>query len=150
MTDPQQIPPASPYGPPHVQGPVPRPVSAPPQHPHAPQPQHDLHRFPAPYGSGVPRPRTNPLSIVSLCASGSIIVLFIAVLFLPAIALLPGLVGVATGHIALSQIARSGERGHGFALAGLIIGYAIIAVGALGLIGAIATVVVLGTRGLSL
>lgn len=34
-----------------------------------------------------------------------------------------GLVGVICGHIALKQIKRSGEKGHGFALAATIIGY---------------------------
>lgn len=38
-----------------------------------------------------------------------------------------GLVGIICGHIALRQIKRSGERGHGFALAGTIIGYATLA-----------------------
>jgi hypothetical protein len=39
-----------------------------------------------------------------------------------------GLVGIVCGHIALSQITRTGARGRGFALAGLIIGYAEIAI----------------------
>lgn len=34
------------------------------------------------------------------------------------------LVGIIFGHIALSQIKRTGETGHGFAIAGVIIGYA--------------------------
>ena len=38
-----------------------------------------------------------------------------------------GLVGIICGHIALRQIKRSGERGHGFALAGTIIGYVTLA-----------------------
>jgi peptidyl-prolyl cis-trans isomerase B (cyclophilin B) len=52
-------------------------------------------------------PRTNVLAILSLVFSigGSIL-------------------GVVFGHIALGQIARSGERGHGLAIAGLITGYA--------------------------
>ncbi|MHA7985019.1 DUF4190 domain-containing protein [Rathayibacter sp. CAU 1779] len=33
------------------------------------------------------------------------------------------LVGIILGHIALSQIKRTGERGHGLALAAVIIGY---------------------------
>lgn len=35
-----------------------------------------------------------------------------------------GLVGVICGHIALSQLKKTRERGYGFALAGVIIGYA--------------------------
>ncbi|WP_348786773.1 DUF4190 domain-containing protein [Leifsonia sp. NPDC080035] len=37
------------------------------------------------------------------------------------------LAGVICGHIALSQIKRSGESGRGLALAGLIVGYIYIA-----------------------
>jgi len=37
------------------------------------------------------------------------------------------LVAVITGHIALSQIKKTGEKGRGLAIAGLIIGYAGIA-----------------------
>lgn len=36
------------------------------------------------------------------------------------------LVGVVLGHIALSQIRRTGERGRGMALAGVIIGWVAI------------------------
>jgi len=39
------------------------------------------------------------------------------------------LIGVILGHIGLSQIKRTGERGRGFAIAALIIGYIGIAVG---------------------
>jgi uncharacterized protein DUF4190 len=42
-----------------------------------------------------------------------------------------GIVGIILGHIALGQIKRSNgyERGHGYAVAGLIIGYAELAIG---------------------
>ncbi len=39
------------------------------------------------------------------------------------------LIGVILGHIALSQVKRTGERGRGFAVAALILGYIGIAVG---------------------
>ncbi|MCH5642980.1 DUF4190 domain-containing protein [Gordonia sp. ABSL49_1] len=39
-----------------------------------------------------------------------------------------GIVGVVLGHVAMSQIRRSRESGHGLALAALIIGYLSIAV----------------------
>jgi hypothetical protein len=63
------------------------------------------------------------------------------------------LVGIICGHIALVQIKRSGEKGRGFALAGVIIGYAgaaawiftLTAVTVLGLIGAAATAESQGT-----
>lgn len=59
-------------------------------------------------------PRTNPLAIVSLVASISAFVL------LP---LLGSIVGVITGHIALSQVKRTGESGRGLALTGVILGW---------------------------
>lgn len=39
------------------------------------------------------------------------------------------IVGVVFGHVALKQISSTGEPGHGFARAGLIIGYVSIGVG---------------------
>lgn len=56
--------------------------------------------------------KTNTLAIVSLITS---------ILWFPAV------VGVITGHIAISQIKRTGESGRGLAIAGLIIGYLAIA-----------------------
>src|SRR4051794_4089277 len=44
------------------------------------------------------------------------------------------LVGVICGHIALKQIKRDGTRGHGFALAGTIIGYVALAAQIIGVI----------------
>ncbi|QOW02056.1 DUF4190 domain-containing protein (plasmid) [Rhodococcus pyridinivorans] len=37
--------------------------------------------------------------------------------------LLGGVLGVVFGHIALSQINRTGENGRGLAIAGLVLGY---------------------------
>jgi len=37
--------------------------------------------------------------------------------------------GIITGHVSLSQIKRTGERGTGLALAGVILGYVYLAVG---------------------
>ncbi|CAN5241236.1 hypothetical protein BH09ACT5_BH09ACT5_12050 [soil metagenome] len=70
---------------------------------------------PAPAYTGAPvntRP-WNVLSIVSLVAS---LVGF-------------GIVGIITGHIALSQIKKTGEQGRALALAGTIIGYVAVGVG---------------------
>jgi hypothetical protein len=49
---------------------------------------------------------TNALAIVALVAS----------FFVP-------IAGIVCGHLALSQIRRTGEQGHGMALAGTVIGY---------------------------
>jgi hypothetical protein len=55
-------------------------------------------------------PRTNTLAIVALI-----------------LGIVVPIGGIITGHIALSQIQKSGEAGHGLALAGTIIGYALSA-----------------------
>ena len=36
--------------------------------------------------------------------------------------------GIIMGHIALSQIKKTGESGHGLALAGVIVGYCLLAI----------------------
>jgi hypothetical protein len=66
----------------------------------------------APVPSVQPARPTNVLAIVSLVAS--------CVGF--------ALPGVILGHIALHQIKRTGEQGHGLALAGLIVGYVMFAI----------------------
>jgi peptidyl-prolyl cis-trans isomerase B (cyclophilin B) len=67
-----------------------------------------------PYGTPSYQDRTNPLAIVAL----------IAAFVIP-------LAGIICGHIALAQIKRSGERGHGLALAGTILGYVFVGLGIL-------------------
>jgi hypothetical protein len=62
-------------------------------------------------------PRTNTLAIIALVLG---------------IVIPPG--GIICGHIALNQIKRTGETGHGFALAGTIIGYVFTALSVLGIV----------------
>ncbi|MGL4340371.1 MAG: DUF4190 domain-containing protein [Rhodoglobus sp.] len=72
-------------------------------------------RVPAPKNSYAPADagvRQNTLSIVSLVAS---------LMFM-------GFTAVITGHIALKQIKRTGERGKEFATIGLVLGYTGIAI----------------------
>ena len=61
---------------------------------------------PAPAYGAPASSKTNVLAIVSLVS-----------------AFLISLVAIITGHIALSQIKKTGEQGRGLAIAGLIIGY---------------------------
>ncbi len=80
-----------------------------------------------PYGAPVQQDRTNPLAIVALIA-----------------AFVVPLAGIICGHIALSQIKRTGERGHGLALAGTILGYVFVLLGVLMFIGIFALAAVQG------
>ncbi|MEV7769921.1 DUF4190 domain-containing protein [Microbacterium sp. NPDC086615] len=70
------------------------------------------------YGSYAATARTNVLAIISLVASiaGFVMLPFVG-----------PLVGVITGHIGLAQIKRSGEKGRGLALTGVILGWVNIA-----------------------
>jgi hypothetical protein len=61
---------------------------------------------PTPYAAPAAGPRTNTLAIVALIA-----------------AFVVPLAGIIVGHIALGQIKKTGEAGHGLALWGTILGY---------------------------
>lgn len=63
---------------------------------------------------------TNTLAIISLVMS--LVGLVTAV---------TAIAGVICGHIALNQIKRTGEQGHGLAVAGLAVGYVIVGLGVL-------------------
>ncbi len=62
------------------------------------------------YAQPPSEPRTNTLALLSFI-----------------FCLLGGLLGIVFGHIALSQIKRTGESGRGLAIAGLVLGYGWIA-----------------------
>lgn len=70
------------------------------------------------YAGYAPAPRTNGLAVTAMVSS-----LVGVALSWTAVLALGVVVGVITGHIALRQIARTGERGRGMALAGVIIGW---------------------------
>lgn len=65
-----------------------------------------------------PAPAYNPYAVTNAPATN---VLAIVSLITSIIGL--SIVGIITGHVALGQIRRTGETGHGIALAGTIIGY---------------------------
>ncbi|TFD75073.1 DUF4190 domain-containing protein [Cryobacterium sp. Sr8] len=107
-----QPPPPPGYGPPAV------PPAAPAYQPQQPagQPQQYGQQ---PYGQPYPgQEKYNVLSIIAMVTG----ILGIS------------LVAIITGHIGLSQIGRTQEKGRGFAIAGLILGY-------LGLLAGIAAVI---------
>lgn len=80
--------------------------------------------------SYAPAPRTNVLAIVALI-----------------LGILVPIGGIITGHIALSQIKKTGEAGHGLALAGTILGYVLTALYIIGIVIWIAFVAFLFNSG---
>jgi peptidyl-prolyl cis-trans isomerase B (cyclophilin B) len=83
--------------------------------------------YPSPYG-GYPQPQpTNALAIASLVC---------AFVFAP--------LGIAFGHVSLSQIKKTGEGGRGLAVAGLIISYVVTAFTIVLLILAVVFIIALG------
>ncbi|MEV8359414.1 DUF4190 domain-containing protein [Microbacterium sp. NPDC076895] len=69
--------------------------------------------------------KTNTLAVVSLISS------ILGVLIVPVIG---QIIGIITGHIALQEIRRTREPGHGLALAGVVIGWVSIALAAIGIV----------------
>ena len=88
--------------------------AAAPSTPPAPPPYAPVY---TPTTYGAPVQRTNVLAIVSLILSCAGLIFWF---FLP-------IGGIVTGHIALAQIKRTGDGGHGMALAGVIVGYVLLA-----------------------
>jgi hypothetical protein len=85
--------------------------------------------YTAPY-AGAPVAKTNTLAIVAIILG-----------FVVPIG------GIITGHIALSQIKKTGEQGHGLALAGTILGYVFTAIGIVYLIFVIGLFFAAGVSG---
>jgi hypothetical protein len=74
------------------------------------------------YAPAPVQPKTNTLAIASLISA-----FFISLL------------GIILGHIALNQIKTTGEGGRGLAIAGLVIGYASIAISIIFVIAVLGT-----------
>ncbi|MDL5486378.1 DUF4190 domain-containing protein [Microbacterium wangruii] len=98
-----------------------QPAYAPPGYPGAAQAPSGQGSAGYPGVYGYAGPKTNVLAILSLVASG------LGLLFI--LPVIGSVAGVIMGHLSLRQIARTGERGRGVALAGTIIGW--IGVGAI-------------------
>lgn len=80
-----------------------------------------------PYGyGGYPARRTNGLAVASMILS--------IVGFLWILPFVGSLAGAIMGHVSLGQIKRTGEAGRGMALAGVIIGWAGVAITVLGVL----------------
>ena len=149
-----EAPTASPYGaPPAAPSAEPAAYGAPPVAPPyagGTTPGYQPAAYPAPaYGyGGYQQQKTNVLAIVSMIAS--IVGFVLSWTWILGLGLIAGPI---MGHIALSQIKHSGEKGRGMALAGVIVGYVGIGLGVLGVIaffmffGAIAGYSSVGTYG---
>src|ERR1700712_1070487 len=104
------------------------PVPPEPGAPGGPEvPPSDPYAATNPYYAQPPADKTNVLAIVSLILG---VVSYFTGFFL-------AIGAVITGHIALSQIKKTGAKGRGMALGGLILGYVSI------LVGIIVTIVVI-------
>jgi len=75
---------------------------------------------PFPAGEGASLPRTNTLAVASL----------VSAFFVP-------IAAIVLGHLAISQIRRTGEQGRGLAVAGLVLGYGTTALLAALVIGSV-------------
>ena len=110
------------------------PAASAPVPPAPPAPPAATTTPPQPYGGVAYQPgmgpRTNTLAIIALV-----------------LGFLVPLGGIICGHIALSQIKRTGEAGHGLALAGTVLGYVFTGLGILALILYIAFFAVLFSSG---
>jgi hypothetical protein len=96
-----------------------------------PTPPQSTPPSPSQYGAaGVPAQRTNVLAIVALI-----------------LGIVVPIGGIICGHIALSQIKRTGENGRGLALAGTIIGYVLTVLGIIVFIAYIALFAALVSNG---
>ena len=100
--------PASTQPPPHPY-PYPYPYPPPPAQPPWPGPYPP---YPPPYPGYAMAPSTNGLAIAAL------------VLGIVCVYWVTSILAIIFGHIALSQIRVSGQRGRGLAIAGLVLGYA--------------------------
>lgn len=116
--------------------PGPSPGPPPPPWPPAPAPPGGSWSAP-PDAYGAAPPRTEPFAVVSLVCS----IAAVSFCFVGSIA------GIVFGHIARSRIKRSGDRGSGLALAGLIVGYVGLAFVVLGIAAFVAIFAVLVANG---
>jgi hypothetical protein len=84
-----------------------------------------------PYAASATGPKTNTLAIISLV-----------------LAFVISLGAIICGHIALSQIKKTGENGRGLAIAGLVLGYLGLVVGFLVVIFSVfLPILIFGTSG---
>ncbi len=109
-------------------GATPPPYGQPPAYQGQAYPSAQGQAYPTAYGYGAypAGPKTNTLSVFALIAS---IAGFIWLL-----PLIGSVAGAIMGHLALGQIKRTGEKGYGMALAGVIVGWVGVALAVIGVV----------------
>lgn len=122
---PSYPPPPSGYPPPPSSYPPPSAYPPPPSG-YPPSPSYQSGYPGAPYAGGyaAPKSRTNGLAIGSLVAS--IVGIPMSFFCFGVLGGLAGIAGVVLGILALNQIKQSGEEGRGLAIAGIVIGGAVL------------------------
>ncbi|WP_140403381.1 DUF4190 domain-containing protein [Microbacterium oxydans] len=126
------------YAPPPAQPGYAPPASQPGYAPPASQPGYGAYPS-AGYPAAASRP-TSPLAVASLICGIAGVVLIWAI-----IPVLASIAAVITGHMALGQIKRQpGIGGRGLAIAGLILGYAVVAIGAFTIVSTIISFLFVG------
>ena len=117
--------PSTPMGPPQYAAPqYGAPQYGAPQYPAPPYPYAP---YPASYGYPPPK-TTSSLAVASMVTS----IVGAATLFCWGLGAIVGLVGAILGHVARRRIRSSGEGGDGMALAGIIVGWIVLALGVAG------------------
>ncbi|GAB2977302.1 DUF4190 domain-containing protein [Nocardioides montaniterrae] len=115
--------------------------------PYGSLPDGEGQRYPSyqPYGAPPPPPpgpaSTNGLAIASMVSS---ILAMLAGFATCGLACVLGLVGAIMGHVADSQIRRTGEGGSGLATAGIVIGWFSFVLGVLAVVFFVLIVMVIG------
>jgi hypothetical protein len=108
-----------------------QPYSAPPGYGYPQQGGYPGYGYPTPVM--VAAARNNGLAIASMVVS----LAGAALLFCYGFGGVAGLVGAILGHVARRQVTRRGENGGGMALAGIIVGWVVFALGIVIVIGAV-------------
>ena len=132
QSGPPPVDPLQPYQP--YQGPY-QGFSAPPPGPYLPQPYGPQPQYPYDYGYGAPysHPGLQPPRTTDGMAIASLVVscVSIAGFCTWGVGALLGVLGAIFGHVARRRIRTSGAGGAGIALAGIIVGWAMAAIGVL-------------------
>jgi hypothetical protein len=104
-----------------------------PQPPHAPAgyniPQNGYAQAPAGYNGYAQAPVSDKVSTKAIVGFSLVILGGLIGILSIALGALPNIAGIILSHIAYSEIKRTGQKGKGLALAGIIVGYSFVVLG---------------------